>query len=309
MPMPPSDEEALASLTPQEREFYDWYEANKHIQDMDEWRRTVRNHWKERAMEFKKWLAMWIDRIFGRESYVVPSSEYGNHDFFLLGEAKLDGIFTCFGLIPGAFYLTPNMGADDYTEGILHRSILGINTNIPIDFTPPEDGGGSPSKRRYQQRSSGEGSVRSTDSGDIDYGHGFIFAQLGPLYAFTGPRDWEEARKAMTYDDIIEMGHWTTTGFGVVTEIDKNGRSGLMYNFYQDNYNVTDVGPITRTHKPVFDQETMQQLPEIGRLVKGCTTTFTVAKIAENLGQLGAGKSFKIDPREFDEQQLVRWYG
>ncbi|KAK3369446.1 hypothetical protein B0T24DRAFT_360748 [Lasiosphaeria ovina] len=199
------------------------------------------------------------------------------------------------------------MGADDYTEGILHRSILGINTNIPIEFAPPHDSGGSPSKRRYQQRSSGEDSVRSTDSGDVDYGHGFIFAQLGPLYAFTGPHDWAEARKVMTYDDTIEMGHWTATGFGVVTEIDKNGRPGaiwLIYNFYQDDY--TDFGPITRTHKPVFDQETMQQLPEKGRLVEGCTTTFTVAKIAENLGQLGAGKSFKIDVKEFDERQLVR---
>ncbi|KAK3374489.1 hypothetical protein B0T24DRAFT_626704 [Lasiosphaeria ovina] len=259
-------------------------------------------------MEFKKWTSIWIDRIFDRETYVVPSSELvdtlrrtnfrntqsraewltmmeiRNHTFFLLGEAKLDGIFTCFGLNPGAFYLTPNMGTDDYTEGILYRSFLGINTNIPIEFTPP----------LKIQRSSGEDSVRSTDSGDVDYGHGFVFAQLGPLYAFTGPRDWDEARK-------------TATGFGVVTEIDKNGRSGaiwLIYNFYQDVY--TDVGPITRTHKPVFDQETMQRLPEIGRLVKGCTTTFTVVRIAENLGQLGAGKSFKIDLREFDERQLVR---
>ncbi|KAK0735144.1 hypothetical protein B0T26DRAFT_671327 [Lasiosphaeria miniovina] len=216
--------------------------------------------------------------------------EIWNHDFFLLGEAKLGGMFTCFGLIPGAFYLTPNMGADDHTEGILHRSILGINNNIPIEFVPPQDSGVSPSKRRYQQRSSGEDSVRSTDSGDVDYGHGFIFAQLGPLYAFTGPRDWVEGRKFMTYNDTIEMGYWTATGFGVVTEIDKNGH----------------FGPITRTHKPVFDQETMQQLPEIGRLVEGCTTTFTVAKIAENLGQLGARKSFKIDLKEFDERQLVR---
>ncbi|KAK3366692.1 hypothetical protein B0T24DRAFT_633416 [Lasiosphaeria ovina] len=277
------------------------------------------------------WCDDWIDRIFARESYAVPSSEFvdtlrrtnfrntqsraewlammeiRNHDFFLLGEAKFDGIFTCFGLIPGAFYLTPNMGADDYTESTIHRSVLGINTNVPIEFTPPENGGGSPSKRRRQERSSGEDSVRSTDSGDVDYGHGFIFTQLGPLYAFTGPCDWEEARKTMTYDDIIEMGHWTATGFGVVAEIHKNGRAGaiwLIYNFYQDDD--TDDAPIRRTHRPVFDQATKQQLPEIGRLVEGCQTTFTVAKIAENLGQLGGGKKFKIDLREFDERQLVR---
>ncbi|KAK3376370.1 hypothetical protein B0T24DRAFT_618540 [Lasiosphaeria ovina] len=265
------------------------------------------------------WCNTWIDRIFDRE-FTVPSSEFvdtlrrtnfrntqsraewlammeiRNHEFFLLGEAKFDGIFTCFGLIPGAFYLTPNMGADDYTEGTIYRSILGINTNVPIEFTPPEDGGGSSSKRRRQERSSGEDSVRSTDSGDVDYGHGFIFAQLGPLYAFTGPCDWEEARKTMTYDDTIKMGHWTATGFGVVAEIGKNGHPGaiwLIYNFYQDDD--TDDAPVTK-----------QQLPEIGRLVKGCTTTFTVAKIAESLGQLGAGKKFKIDIKEFDERQLVR---
>jgi hypothetical protein len=89
-------------------------------------------------------------------------------------------------------------------------------------------------------------------------------------------------------------------------QLDKYGRLGpiwVIYNFYQDD----DVDFSTkRIHIPVLDPVTMQHLPHIGRLVDGCTTSFTVAKIAESLGELGVGKAFTFNIKDGKECQIVR---
>ena len=83
-------------------------------------------------------------------------------------------------------------------------------------------------------------------------GGGFIFAQLGALYVFAGPCNWEETLKQGP--EAITEGPWKATSFGVVVQLDMQGRPGsvwAIYNFYADNDESTE-----RFHIPVVDDLT-----------------------------------------------------
>ncbi|KAK0707069.1 hypothetical protein B0T26DRAFT_729057 [Lasiosphaeria miniovina] len=322
MTRPPSDAEILESLTPQQMTMYHWYIENlSSFQYVFDTRSIFAAKWSGPG-EIEQWYEFyrkWIGRHSARLEYPVPPNEFVdmirktnfanegssaeflfsmemlNNPFLILGESEFGGVCTGFGLQPGPAYLCPNL--DTMDEISTDRYLLGINTNVNVDYTStPTDSRSSPKKRR-QERSSGEDSTRSTTSEDFDVGNGFVFAQVGALYHFAGP-NWKE-----TEPNMVIKGPWKPTGFGVVVQVDERGRPGSVYiifNFYEWDDESGD-----RKHTAVTD-ESGKVLPEIGRLHEKCTKTFTVAKIANSLKDLGPDKRFEITPLHSIECQIVR---
>ena len=86
--------------------------------------------------------------------------EMGHTPFCPLGESDFGGIVTSYGLHPGANYLSPNLNHSEDAD-VIHHSLLGINTNVPIEIAASYRSGGPTSRKvssqkRRQERSSGE---------------------------------------------------------------------------------------------------------------------------------------------------------
>src|SRR5690606_24106626 len=76
------DKELIAAFTDQEREFFDWYEANKGV--LEAWNtpfKTVTQMMQKRWSKpdiyplFLNWLSKWTGRVNDRMKYMMPSSE------------------------------------------------------------------------------------------------------------------------------------------------------------------------------------------------------------------------------------------
>ncbi|KAK3938024.1 hypothetical protein QBC46DRAFT_356171 [Diplogelasinospora grovesii] len=305
--MPPSPSKEL------EDQFIAWYEANKDNYNRAETEaqiKMLRKQWPDRdeCRQFFAWRRKCLTLASARLTNNISPSEFVdlvcandvmNSDslktllgvmemqdiFILLGESDFDGR-NGYALNAGAYYLWPNY-EEKSSAGLLERIVLGINTDVAIEFcetvgsSNPGTSTQSPRKRR-QERSSGEDSVRSADSGDIAHSGGFLFLQIGALYAFAG--DWAQTREKGT--DAIIPGPWRPTGFGVVVRLDAQGRGRqdgvyIIYNFYKDDENSLDP---TRDHVPAYDTNG-RPLPHIGRLREG-GQYFTVARIADSLRDL-----------------------
>ncbi|ROT34534.1 hypothetical protein SODALDRAFT_329785 [Sodiomyces alkalinus F11] len=285
---------------------------------------------------YRQWQCDWTGRVADRLVRDIPQSEFLdrvlatnfgsassraqhlwmmemlNTPFCLLGESDFgnSGVFTGYAMDPGPAYLWPNLESQ-HDVGLVSPNILGINLGVRVegDFVLREGPATtvSPRKRRREEaRSSGEDTVRSADSRDADHPGGFIFVQLGALYAYNGTKPWAEAR-TLGRDTTIP-GPWRATGFGVVLEIDARGRPGavwVIYNFHTIEDNDSDERK--HCHIPTRAEGSVSTFPYIGRLTPACNETFTIAKIAESLAEL-KNESAKIDFRVMDtvERQIVR---
>ncbi|EQL01986.1 hypothetical protein G6O67_001201 [Ophiocordyceps sinensis] len=234
-------------------------------------------------------------------------------------------------------YLWPNLDDKPNEPGLLPRSILGINLNVPVEYrsAPPLDAPLSPrSRRRCEQRSSGEDSVESAESDDIHHEHGFAFAQLGSLHRFDehgNDSDSDNPPDYMAPDFTLYKKHvydpWICNGYGVVVEVDHRGRTGavwVIYKFFKGLVPLRDYEQ--RLHVDTLDDndallghlyeqgqhvDTLDDndalLDHLGRLYPDCTEQFTVAKIADSLDDLRQpreGFCFDIEART--ERQIVR---
>ncbi|KAK0707761.1 hypothetical protein B0H67DRAFT_588528 [Lasiosphaeris hirsuta] len=237
-----------------------------------------------------------------------------NTPFCLIGESDFGGVLTGYAMDPGPAYLWPNF-EDDQDSDLLHRNILAINTNVRIEgeFTKGQGSAlpatqTSPQKRRREAESSGGETVRSADSEDADCPGGFLFVQLGAVFAYGGStKPWTELRTSERND--VSRGPWTATGFGVLLQIDSRGRQGPVWVIYNSHtIDENDTSDKQRHyHVPIMAEDSSTPLPHIGRLTAACDRTFTIAKIADSLAEL-ENKSARIDFRveAMVEFQMVR---
>lgn len=348
MPPPPSDQELIAKFSPLQHEFYAWYsenwgKMNDLRQDPDKGARArfVREAWPHIPhveTEFFAWQHEWTGRLYKRKVYQMTLTDFLNlfrgtnfmdrgsfasycwkmemyklPPLVLLGESRFGNVFTGYALLPGSQALWPHLDIQPDDPALLHSSIMGINLNVHIDDEPEPDYSAMSARRRRRQqaRSSGEDSVRSTDSDDIENRGGFTFVQIGSLYSFGS--GWDEKRNKRVEDIIV--GPWLTTGFAVVVEIDVHGRLGpvwVIYSFYdrkddlEEDFDYDDATGYV-AHIPTKDAAG-NPLPHIGRPAEGCSGTFTVAKIANSLRELGQGhtRQFNFDVLSQCECQVVR---
>ncbi|KAF7556624.1 hypothetical protein G7046_g6247 [Stylonectria norvegica] len=351
MPPPPTDAELIANFTPQEQKFHAWTVTH----DVEDFRMQAnpstyklwfQRHWPdpEERSQYEDWVYGWRDRHFVRMRYQIPASEFislvrktrfsdpasaahlfwnmemNNMPFVILGESDFGGVFTCYGLEVGANYLWPNMDGRAPDKELMERNVLGINTDVHVEYgrvEPASSTSAARSRKRRQEHSSGDDSVRSANSDDLNTPGGFVFAQLGVLRAFAGA-DWAASSKD---PKLVQRGPWDDTGFGVVVQLSPLGRPGavwVIYNFYQEEeldprMEPEDPYPVDEsTHPDDFKRQHMRVddafygYPRIGRLQKNNSEMFTVAKIADSLDDLKEGKRFTFDVNSRKECQIVR---
>ncbi|CAM1509460.1 Fc.00g031990.m01.CDS01 [Cosmosporella sp. VM-42] len=359
MPPPPSDAELLASFTPREHEFHAWNTANRELLKTVAWDyagecRILREafHDPKLVEEYNAWHDKWFGRHSARSWYQMTPADFFNMlrstnfmsrdslasfrykmemynlpPLLLLGESQfgLDNTSTGYALLPGNRALWPHLDMLPDDPTLLPQNILGINLKIHIDHEPGPDFSDMSSghRRRHQERSSGEDTVRSTDSDDIQGHGGFVFVQIGVLYTFSSAGGWEEKRTKGL--EAIMPGPWLTTGFAVVVEIDVYGRLGgvwAIFNFHTDDEDEhedededededaseeEDLDDYKPVQIPLTD-ESGNPLQHIGRLTDGSNKTFTVAKIANSVNdlELGHTRKFEFDVWSDKECQIVR---
>ncbi|KAK3336765.1 hypothetical protein B0T19DRAFT_396476 [Cercophora scortea] len=219
-----------------------------------------------------------------------------NTPFCFLGQSDFGGVPGSYGLEPSSDYLRPNLETAE-TKSLVHHSILSVNASTHVDDdveTTPKPGiRHSSDKNKSAQPSPGEdsislgGSSSSADSGrrgsweswrwdmadaatpcsesSEGYGigddeNGFLFAQLGRLHVSAGQRD-----------GAMSEGPWVPTNYGVVVEINKQGKPGAVYILLNLHNG--------RSFIPLFDGQGRRH-SHIGRLTKDSSKTFTLAKIA-----------------------------
>ncbi|KAM4065056.1 hypothetical protein HRG_004604 [Hirsutella rhossiliensis] len=231
--------------------------------------------------------------------------------FIELGKSAFGGKTVRYGIRTGGFYLWPNLDDKSNERGVLNRSVLGINLNVTIEYRSAQPLGTplSPRRRRREQRSSGEDSVESAQSDDINHEHGFVFAQIGALYyCADDDYDSDEGGPDRTDPDSDAFGTgpwWAATGFGAVVEVKHDGTPDavwVVYNFYKAH---EDSALIKGEHVPTLDDNDAL-LPHIGRLYKRCNEQFTVAKIADSLEDFKQPREeFRFEIAARDERQIV----
>lgn len=266
MPLNPflSDKEIVESFTEEEKQFYEFYlETNKAVFDADGRRKggmwaisdRIIAFWPDLEVRARycRWQLDWSGRTNDRLKRVIPQSEFfdtisttdfgsvlarGQHlwmmemlntPFCLLGESDFGGVFTGYAMDPGPAYLWPNF-QDENDPDLVHQNILAINTNVPVEgefIERQSTARSTPRRRRSEADISGGDTIRSVDSEDADGPGGFIFVQLGALFAYSGTKPWTELQ--MSERKAIVHGPWNATGFGVVLQIDSRGRPGPVW--------------------------------------------------------------------------------
>jgi hypothetical protein len=346
MPINPflPDEQIVESFTEEEKKFYDFHiETDKAVFNADGSRNggmwAISNRiiafWTDLEVRARycKWELAWSGRSRDRLKRVMPQSEFLdtilatnfgsvsaraqhlwmmemlNTPFCLLGESDFGGVFTGYAMDPGPAYLWPNYQYENDPD-LVHRNILAINTNVLVEdefIERQSTAQSTPRRRRREADSSGGDTIRSADSEDADCPGGFIFVQLGALFAYGGTKPWSELRTSER--KAIVRGPWNATGFGVVLQIDSRGRPGPVWVIYNFHTSGNDDVPGQHQHRHIrmMTEGSSTPFPYIGRLTDACNRTFTVAKIADSLAELKDGAA-KIDFRvaAVVELQIVR---
>ncbi|EQL01686.1 hypothetical protein G6O67_000825 [Ophiocordyceps sinensis] len=325
-----SDSQIVASFTPKQRDIFQWYTETLNCSieatlDDRVWSALVREKYPtpEEFEEFGIVIDMWCGRHSRRAERPMPLDEFirlvqgtrfddddsraeyiwhmemGNMPFIFLGSSDCGGKSIGYGIRPGAYYLWPNLDARPKDKFVLDRSVLGINFNVTVVFSPSESE--SPCGRD-REGSSSDDSVESTEPDDVNHGHGFTFAQIGALYIFAD--DWERAKDSGV-DNIV--GHaWRDTGFGVVVEVSPRAQLGaiwVIWNVYPPH---PDDSSERAERVPTLD-DNGSLLPDVGRLYDDSQAQFMVAKIADSLEDLKRPRTgFAFEGQVRHECQLVR---
>ncbi|KAI8188120.1 hypothetical protein K4K51_007462 [Colletotrichum sp. SAR 10_75] len=199
--------------------------------------------------------------------------------FHIIGFATHGGHTTGYGIEPGPAYLLPH----DYeptTHGRgsrLHHSILGININVSGD------------PREMDTNSFENMQAPGPSEVSQDMPNGFVFAQLGALWAYDGDKEWAETLE-MTPEDrnrAHKEGPWRQTGFGVVVRIKADGTTGevfVIYNFWAHGQSQEPDD----FHRISVKDSHGNIHPHIGRPHSECDPddNFIGAMIADNMAQL-----------------------
>ncbi|KAF4947977.1 hypothetical protein FGADI_9972 [Fusarium gaditjirri] len=214
-----------------------------------------------------------------------------------IGHAKFGGVESYYAFKPGHRFLKPDR--NESGPSVLGTSILAMT----VQFTKPRalsiagNSSGSygssssgskassvlsqPAKPASRTRAS-TGSGQQADPvevarSEVDPNH-FVFAQLGLLYVYGG--DYEYAKGWGI--DPLEQGPWWRNDLVVVVRLDHKGNHGAVYVLYHPNSSIEvdddsdgeELAPEAKYHVP-------------GRLHPRCNDGFLLAKIANNLKELG----------------------
>lgn len=316
----PGTDEAVAELSDQERVFYEynmsqWAEmpglsAMERIEKAEErfpdeetlekfldwvhdWYLRLGRKRQPPPLTTREWLQKVDDTNFnaGSERASWLSDIDRNQSSFSIGNGSFDRFTTRYEIRPDHAYLVP-----DHEERVdaglgktVDHSVLGIELAVPSAGTAPD----CPNS-------------------------GFIFAQLGILYAFDlayeDPARWELVMCKDEMGDYITPRPWKSTGFGVVARLNSSGRTDgiyVIYNFWSW-VNGKPGGDDNRPRRIETKDADGRLLPHIGRLSDDpwCRDrTFTVAKIADSIADLsngydGYGRNFHFTPITRSEPRL-----
>ncbi|PHH74532.1 hypothetical protein CDD82_4890 [Ophiocordyceps australis] len=339
-----TDEQLIALFTPKQREIFEWYQENKEVlrdlkfEPNDEWDficRKFKTHSEQ--LEYLEFCDIWVSRKLRRMHYMVPVGDFiqlvertrfNNAEqaayfhtrmhftrmpFIEVGTSNCGGKAVKYGFKASDNYLWTNLDNRPNEPGILGRSVLGINLNVNVEYRSPKllSGPLLPRRRRREQRSSGEESVESAESDDMNHEHGFVFVQIGKLKYFDEHANDSDSDNPTDYTDPdlekVTNDPWISTGFGVVVQVNSHGQTGavwVIYNFFED------LAPLKEDqgweHIDCLD-ENDALLSHLGRLYPDCAEQFTVAKIANSLQDFRQTRNnFKFDIEARTERQIVR---
>ncbi|KAH7222923.1 hypothetical protein BKA60DRAFT_668814 [Fusarium oxysporum] len=224
-----------------------------------------------------------------------------------IGHAKFGGVESYYAFRPAHNFLKPDR--NESGPSVLGTSILAMT----VKFTKPRTQSiASASSGAFDSSSSGPKASSifsrpekpaprtraSTGSGEqadpvevarneVDPNH-FVFAQLGLLYVYGG--DYEYAKGWGI--DVLKQGPWWRNDLVVVVRLDHKGNHGAVYVLYHPNSSIEvedhsdgeELAPEAKDHVP-------------GRLHPRCNEGFLLAKIADNLKELGEfNKEFRFLP-------------
>ncbi|UPL01133.1 hypothetical protein LCI18_012067 [Fusarium solani-melongenae] len=225
------------------------------LNDYFEWT----SKWSRRHRD--RWLYQWTDQeIFEQLRNTNFASrddlarhcwamEMSNNPLAFLGSARRRGNLTGYGFQPSSTFLWPTQDRTqkDYSgkTELMHESLLAINLEVPVQMTglPSLSTTTRPTDRAIRYRH-GQMTPDSTQSDPDQTPTSFVFAQLGELYVFVG--DWEAALdKSDNCDEYCDHdddcnddddddvdGTWERTGFGVVVEVQSNGKPKGLWAIY-----------------------------------------------------------------------------
>ncbi|KAG5799017.1 hypothetical protein H9Q69_001958 [Fusarium xylarioides] len=173
MPLPKTDEEIMASWSPQEWKFYAWEEKNsENILDTlsrdaawDAHSKLMKQAWPDpdSRRKYLEWAHSWNGRMFVRNKYVMNTEDYIEmisqanfldtdkverlsraicvypKDFVAIGETNFGSVFSGYGFTPITDFLEPK--DPDSDSDVLGNMILALNTHVP--HSPPLSPGSS----------------------------------------------------------------------------------------------------------------------------------------------------------------------
>ncbi|KJZ79471.1 hypothetical protein HIM_00940 [Hirsutella minnesotensis 3608] len=326
MPPPPTDEQIIASFTPEEREIHDWYhephivqEREKHAAESFSWQKWVSRELRpQRRMEaYYSWSDKWLGRFSRRRKYPMSVHKFIRlvidtrfkddlSILWLLGQFTsyttpyITAGTSTFGGMKKTYviqttetpYLYPHRDFQFHKEidGILDREMLVIKYDDVVD-----DGlGNNPSsyptltarKRRRGNRS--DNSDNSNSSAETDD----AFTGDHMVFLQIGSLHVFEGDET-AIEDMRDGKHpekaLQPTNFGVVVEITSRCDLGSVYAIYKFVEQNRDDWDQPNVHVRKYGNNG-KCLPCIGRLYDGCKETFTVAKIAEKIEDLRKGE-------------------
>ncbi|WAO89093.1 Hypothetical protein NCS54_00647000 [Fusarium falciforme] len=335
-----SDEELIASFTPQEQRFYQWHLETEEqrdyllalISDPGAYDRFHEEAWpnREEYLAYMQWSRKWLGRHMERMFYRMPDEVFFeqlrstnltkegdlgelcwtlnmcNVPLVVLGEATFDGIFTCYAIRPSSnfLYASPPLGELTKTRGdLMHENALAINLNVSTDTR----GFPAVAVRDVEKEWVMKGGIEVPDSVDIhpdepDGKTNFVFAQLGELCTYVG--DWETER-TKSLDDIVG-GTWQLTGFGVVAEISSKGLPKALWAIYNTHLPTERLSDEEhRVHDLRGGLGGWIFKKHAARSERDTSNRFFAARITNNLMGFGPAKKLEFEIFSRSEVQIV----
>ncbi|WKT49238.1 hypothetical protein QSH57_014168 [Fusarium oxysporum f. sp. vasinfectum] len=212
------------------------------------------------------------------QEFIDKAMDTYNLSSIPIGHAKFGGVESYNAFRPAHNFLKPDR--NESGPSVLGTSILAMT----VKFTKPQ----KPAPRTRASTGSGEqADPVEVARNEVDPNH-FVFAQLGLLYVYGG--DYEYAKGWGI--DVLKQGPWWRNDLVVVVRLDHKGNHGAVYVLYHPNSSIEvedhsdgeELAPEAKDHVP-------------GRLHPRCNEGFLLAKIADNLKELGEfNKEFRFLP-------------